>query len=481
MRTWRQGAAAALVGTGTAEILAAMWRGGSPVDAAAKVIVDTGPLPVVELTVKHLGSADKPALRLLVVAAVTGAGSVLGRAPRSLPRDLAVTAATVLGAAAALHRPGAAAPGPAQARGLAAAATGGFVAALALSAAPRRAPLLGLIGVTALTAGFHTRRRQVLQHGTAQAAGSLRVARPLPAPRDGAEHWNGVVPLMTAVEDFYVTDVTMRPPLVDPGTWHLDVTGACATPFRLSYPQLLTRDLVEFDAVLSCIHNRLGGHQIGNQRWTGLPLRDLIGTAAPHETARFVVTRAIDGWRSTLPLDLIREQDAYLVVGMAGRPLSAAHGFPARIFMPGIYGQFTGAKWLTEVSLTEHPNQDYWPPRGWPREPVPVRPAARIDTPAVGRLPDRRVTCTGVAWAPPRGVDAVEVRIDGDRWQNAELAGELAPAAWRRWRLRLHLPPGQHTIQARCTARGGLRQSPVPRAPFPTGASGYHTITVTTR
>ncbi|WP_328690339.1 molybdopterin-dependent oxidoreductase [Streptomyces phaeochromogenes] len=483
MSTWQLGAAAALFGVGTAELLAAAWQTGSPVDAVGKFVVDTGPMPVVERTVKYLRSADKPAIRALAVGTAAGAGALLGRAERSLPRDLAVTAAGAAGAARALRRPGVpdARSGNQAARALAATAAGGLATLLALSAPPRRAPALALAGGTALAAAFRARRQQLSRHDAERGADGLRAARPLPPPRDGAESWSGVSPLMTPVEDFYVTDVAMRPPLVDPATWQLDITGACAAPLQLSYTQLLARDLVEFDAVLSCVHNRLGWHRLGNQRWTGLPLRDLLDEVAPHDTARFLVTRATDGWECTLPLDLVRELDAYIVVGMAGRPLSAAHGFPARVFMPGIYGQFTGAKWLTGLRLTEHPNQDYWLPRGWPREPVPVRPTARIDTPSVGRLPDSPDVCAGVAWAPPHGVEAVEVRIDGGPWQAAELAGELAPAAWRRWRLPLALPPGRHTVQARCAGRDGQPQSPVPREPFPTGASGYHTVTVTVR
>ncbi|SEC31697.1 DMSO/TMAO reductase YedYZ, molybdopterin-dependent catalytic subunit [Streptomyces sp. 3213] len=482
MGTWQHGAAAALFGVGTAEILAALWQTGSPVDAAGKLVVDNGPRPVVERTVKYLRAADKPTIRALVAGTAVGAGAVLGRTDRSLPRDLAVTAAGAAGSALALRRRGAsdAAGGPQPARALGTAAAGGLATLLALSLPPRGAPALALAGGGALTAALRARKRQLSRHDAARGADELKVARPLPPPRDGAESWPGVSALMTPPQDFYVTDVAMRPPLVDPDTWRLDITGACASPLRLSYAQLLARDLVEFDAVLSCVHNRLGWGRLGNQRWTGLPLRDLIDEALPHAAAGFLVTRATDGWECTLPLDLVRTLDAYVVVGMAGRPLSAAHGFPARVFVPGIYGQFTGAKWLTELRLTEHPNQDYWLPRGWPREPVPVRPTVRIDTPAAGRLPSTPVVCAGVAWAPPYGVEAVEVRVDGGPWQTAELADELAPAAWRRWRLPLSPPPGPHTIQARCAGRGGVLQSAVPREPFPTGASGYHTVAVTT-
>ncbi|MEU1273223.1 molybdopterin-dependent oxidoreductase [Streptomyces sp. NPDC005799] len=483
MGAWLRGGAAALSGLGAAELLAAALGGPSLIDAAGKLVVDTSPLPVVEQTVKLLRAADKPVTRAAVVGTVVGAGALLGQARRPVTYGLAAGAAAAAAAGLALRRPGSGEMRDTRATAavLSSAATGAAATVTALSAPTPRVRALALTGGAALAASLRLRELHRRRHAAAQSARLPPVASPLPPARDGAEAWNGVSPLLTPVEDFYVTDVTMRPLLIDTEGWELDVSGACTAPYRLSYDQLLAGDLVEFDAVLSCVHNRLGWDRLGNQRWTGIPLHTLLDKAAPNPTARYVVTRAVDGWECSLPLLLLERTAGYLVVGMAGRPLTAAHGFPARVFVPGLYGQFTGAKWLTGLRLAEHPNTDYWLPRGWPREPVPVRPLARIDSPAPGRVNGSTVTCTGVAWAPPHGVTAVEARVDGGPWQTAELAAELAPAAWRRWRLHLPLTPGKRTLQARCTSRDGTRQSPVPRTPFPTGTSGYHTVTITAR
>ncbi|MDH6522279.1 molybdopterin-dependent oxidoreductase [Streptomyces sp. SAI-090] len=484
MSAWLRGGAAALAGLGAAELLGAAVRGPSLIDAAGKLVVDTAPLPVVEQTVKYLRAADKPVTRAAVVSAVVGAGALLGQArSRPIARGLVTGVAAAAAAGLALRPPGGDGARDARttAAALSSAAAGAAVTAWALSVPTPRVRALALAGGAGLAASLRLRGLHIRRHAAARPALLPPVASPLPPARDGAETWRDISPLLTPVEDFYVTDVTMRPPLIDTDGWHLDVSGACTAPYRLPYDQLLAGDLVEFDAVLSCVHNRLGWDRLGNQRWTGIPLRTLLDKAAPHPTARYVVTRAVDGWECSLPLELLERTDAYVVVGIAGRPLTAAHGFPARVFVPGLYGQFTGAKWLTGLRLTEHPNPDYWLPRGWPREPVPVRPLARIDRPAPGRVPGPTVTCTGVAWAPPHGVTQVEVRVDGGPWQTAELAAELAPAAWRRWRLPLSLTPGEHTLQARCTSRDGTRQSPVPRTPFPTGTSGHHTVTITAR
>ncbi|MFJ9011633.1 molybdopterin-dependent oxidoreductase [Streptomyces canus] len=483
MGVWWRGGAAAVTGVGAAELVAAALRGPSLLDAAGKLAVDAAPLPVVEWTVKYLRAADKAVTRAALVGTVAGAGAVLGQAGRPGAYRLAAGVAAVAGAGIALrqaHVGGARGPRT-TAVVLASAAAGAAVAVTGRKGPASRPRVLAVAGGTALAVSLRLRELHTRRHDAAQPDRLPAVARPLPPARDGAEGWSGVSPLLTPVEDFYVTDVTMRPPLIDTTSWHLDISGACTAPYRLSYDQLLARDLVEFDAVLSCVHNRLGWDRLGNQRWTGIRLRDLLHQAAPLPGARYVVTRAVDGWECSLPLDLLESLDAYVVVGMAGRPLTAVHGFPARVFVPGLYGQFTGAKWLTGLRLAEHPNPDYWLSRGWPRDPAPVRPLARIDRPAPGRVSGSTVTCTGVAWAPPHGVEAVEVRLDGGPWQRAELADELAPAAWRRWRLALTLTTGEHTLQARCTSRDGTAQSPVPRNPFPTGTSGHHTVTITTR
>jgi hypothetical protein len=110
---------------------------------------------------------------------------------------------------------------------------------------------------------------------------------------------------------------------------------------------------------------------------------------------------------------------------------------------------------------------------------VPVRPSACIDAPANhSRYPAGTLAVAGVAWAPPAGVAAVEIRVDDRPWQPADLAVELAPAAWRRWRADVHVPTGHHRVQVRCVDRTGRSQDGSPADLFPSGAGGYHTIDV---
>ncbi len=189
------------------------------------------------------------------------------------------------------------------------------------------------------------------------------------------------------------------------------------------------------------------------------------------------MTRAVDGYTISLPVEPLRSGawPGYLVIGVNGEPLAPEHGFPARVFVPGLYGQYTGAKWLAELELTDDSHIDYWWKRGWPSDPIWVTPQARIDVAAPGRA---AANVAGVAWAPPHGVESVELRIDEGDWRPVDLGTELAPAAWRRWRTTLDLPPGEHTIQARAISRSGEIQDGTPRSPFPSGPTGFHTVTL---
>ncbi len=250
----------------------------------------------------------------------------------------------------------------------------------------------------------------------------------------------------------------------------------------------------ERDALLICVHNRLGWDRLGHQRWSGVPIGEVLaaaGVGVPDDPASWdLAMTAVDGYSQVLPLDRALTDDAWVVLGVGGRALPAAHGFPARVMTPGVVGQYNGVKWLRELAITPREARTAtWVARGWPRETIVPPPMARIDHPGeVGmppRLPRRPEVVpldpwiVGTAWAPAHGgVERVDVRVDDGPWQRAELARSLGPASWRRWRHRAQLTPGRHVVAARCVAADGTVQDPVPSPPFPDGATGHHAVTV---
>ncbi|WP_194819172.1 molybdopterin-dependent oxidoreductase [Nocardia sp. XZ_19_385] len=466
-------AAVGVAALGLGEAVAAA-RGGSLIDTIGRVLIDTVPIPVVEATVVISGRHDKAATRTGVGAGVVAATAGIGALPQRI-RVPAAAAAGIAAGALATRQP----------TRSASTVLGAVAASGVLAAGLRKRPrgLLGTLGWSLVGAGLLAAAQTLQKDHDRKQDNAIRRLGAMGAlgavPEDGLEGEAGLSALVTPAHKMYVADISLRAPRIDPNRWRLSVKGMVAHTLRLSMDELVA-DAVEFDAVMVCVHNRAGEGRAANARWFGVPLTDLLKHAIPDSGATRLVTRAVDGYTISLPLEALRsgELPGYLVIGMNGEPLTPAHGFPARVFVPGLYGQYTGAKWLTELELTDDSHSDYWVKRGWTRELLRVHPHARIDSTVPGREIAGTTSVAGVAWAPPHGVDAVEIRVGQEDWQPVELGSELSSSAWRRWRTTLKLPAGAHTLQVRAISRSGQIQDGVDRPPFPVGPTGLHTVTV---
>jgi DMSO/TMAO reductase YedYZ molybdopterin-dependent catalytic subunit len=140
-----------------------------------------------------------------------------------------------------------------------------------------------------------------------------------------------------------------RPLPLDTARWQLDIRGAVKTPFRLDYAALASDFVrVEREMVLDCT----GGFYT-TQRWSGVPVVELLGRAAPLPDARFVRFVSITGYRWSLPI--AEAQNALLATHLGGEPLAHGHGFPARLVAPGRRG-FEWVKWLVAVEVLTEPD-----------------------------------------------------------------------------------------------------------------------------
>jgi DMSO/TMAO reductase YedYZ molybdopterin-dependent catalytic subunit len=292
---------------------------------------------------------------------------------------------------------------------------------------------------------------------------------------------------VTGNADFYRIDTALVTPQVDPRTWRLRIRGMVDCEVTVTFDELMSMPMVERYITLACVSNEVGGDLIGNARWLGVPVRELLERAGPQAGADQVVQRAVDGWTCGTPTAVLRDgRDALLAVGMNGEPLPVSHGFPVRMVVPGLYGYVSACKWITELELTTFAAFDaYWVRRGWAEQAV-VKTQSRIDTPKAGaRRHAGQVTIAGVAWAQHRGVSRVEVRVSGDGgagdWQEAELLDTASVDTWRQWRLTWNAPPGQFTLAVRATDGTGQTQTSQPAPVEPDGATGWHTVPVTIR
>ena len=165
---------------------------------------------------------------------------------------------------------------------------------------------------------------------------------------------------------------------------------------------------------------------------------------------------------------------------MNGEPLPADHGYPARLIVPGLYGYVSATKWLTEIELTTLEAFDaYWVPLGWSKL-APILTQSRIDVPRDGaRVEPGTVAVAGVAWAPDRGIAGVEVQVDEDGWEPAELSAPISDATWVQFVRRWEATSGDHLLRVRAIDGQGETQTDQKTRPAPDGARGHHTIRVT--
>ncbi|MCQ2001932.1 molybdopterin-dependent oxidoreductase [Arthrobacter zhaoxinii] len=504
-RRWAAAAGLVAAGLGVAagELLAAIVSPSlSPVSGVGSVVIDAVPGPVKDAAIALFGTADKAALLvgmgLVIALAAVAAGVLELRRPPAGAAVLELFGAA--GLAAVLSRqqfsvlavlpPVAAAVVAvlvlraltARVRNLAAAQTdddaavrrrtvltsvGGGAAVALLGAALAGIARGGQVGVTAL-------------RETVRLPVPARPAAALPAGAGLAV--DGLAPLVTPAADFYRIDTALSVPLIDPADWRLRVTGMVDREVELSYAELLAAPLQESYVTLTCVSNEVGGDLIGNARWLGLPVRELLARAGVRPGADMVLSTSRDGWSASTPLEaLTDDRDSLLAVGMNGEPLPLEHGFPVRLVVPGLYGYVSATKWVTELRVTRFADETaYWTDRGW-GERGPIKLSSRIDVPGRSPVTAGTVTVAGTAWAQHTGVSAVQVRVDDGGWQDAELAPGISADTWRQYRISVDLAPGEHTIAVRAVDANGVRQAEEKRPVLPDGATGLHTIRVTAR
>jgi DMSO/TMAO reductase YedYZ molybdopterin-dependent catalytic subunit len=488
------GGAATCVALGVAELLAGLvTAAASPVLAVGAAVVDRVPAGVKNLAIAIFGTGDKIALIVgtLLLCALIGAGlGVL--AERTFAGAVAGFAAFgVVGVAAAAGDPQASvsltATTVAVSVVVGVAVLRWLLAAVPAAERPRpgRRRFLHLVGRTAVVAVAAGVAGRFL--GQRSAADVSRAAVRLPAPArtaapagDAAEVGvAGVDPFVTPNADFYRIDTALSAPRVDTGTWRLRVTGMVDRPLELSFDELVALGLEEHWTTLCCVSNEVGGRLIGNARWGGVPLVTVLDMAGLQLGATQIVGRSVDGWTAGFPTRVARDGRAALVaVTMNGEPLPIAHGFPARLVVPGLYGYVSATKWLSQIELTTWDAFDaYWVPRGWSKE-GPVKTQSRIDTPRPGTVAAGTVAVAGVAWAQGRGIDRVEVSVDEGEWQEASLAEVPNVDTWRQWVWEWDAQPGSHLLEVRATDGHGETQTAQRQGVMPDGATGYHRVRV---
>ena len=471
----------------------------SPVIAVGSAAVGLAPTWVKDFAISAFGSDDKIALLtgiyvLLGLYAI--AVGLLGT--RRLGYGLAGLAAfAVIGLVAAGTRPGAT---PAWlVPTFAAAAAAAAVLIILLRNIPARAKpaamltdtqrrwflRTGVVAVAVAAVGGLAGRVLAERGAVTTARSKLRFPRPAktapPLPPGTSLDIPGLSPFVTPNPSFYLVDIELVLPQVDPAGWQLRIHGMVQREVVISFGDLLRRPLTEAWITLCCVSNPVAGPYIGNTKWLGASLASLIREARPLAGADQILSTSVDGYTSGTPVQTVLDgRNALLAVAMNGQALPVSHGFPVRMVVPGLYGYVSATKWVTDIKLTKFSAETaYWAQRGWSQQAV-IKTESRIDVPNGSKtLTAGRTPIAGVAWAQHRGIDAVHVRVDRGPWHQARLAAVPGIDTWRQWVWEWDATRGQHVIEARATDDTGYTQTALAEPPEPNGASGYPQVTVT--
>jgi len=492
----------AAVALGTSELIAGLLSGASSLIAAVgQTVIDLQPPGAKDFVVALFGTNDKLALELFVAGTAVVIGGLLGL----IGRDRFVLAAAgfaafgVVGFLAVIRMPLASPALGALGAAVSVAAGVQVMSWLRAAASVRAGGASGMpdwgrrsllvrgsaIGIAAVAAGLGG--RALVQRASAAPAGADQAIPPaqdfvddLPAGSDLSTEVPDLTPIVIDNARFYQIDTALLTPVVDPATWRLRIHGMVERETTLTWDELLGLPLFEQYVTIACVSNEVGGRLVGNAKWTGVRLREVLDLAGVQDGATQLVGRSVDGWTAGMPTAWVMDpaREPMIAVRMNDEPLPPKHGFPARLIVPGLYGYVSATKWLGELELTTlEAFNGYWVPLGWAKE-APILTQSRIDTPRNGAsVGAGTVAVAGVAWAPDRGVDRVEVAVDGT-WHEARLSTPISDATWVQWVFEWDATPGSHRLQVRATDGSGTVQEERSTPPAPDGARGWHSATV---
>jgi DMSO/TMAO reductase YedYZ molybdopterin-dependent catalytic subunit len=312
---------------------------------------------------------------------------------------------------------------------------------------------------------------------------------------------------LTPVEHFYVRSHMPVPAGIDAAAWTLQLEGEVDNPLTLTLDELKKLPSATVTMVLECAGNGraffdppVAGIQwskgaIGNARWTGVRMADVLKRAGVKSTGRFVTMNGADrgmgqqpDFVRQVPIEKAMHPDTLIAYEMNGQPIAPLHGFPLRAIVPGWEGAYS-IKWLTQLRVIDREFDGFWVATGYRYPTKTVAPGATVDpkdmAPLSGLVVKSLITrpldaavvgpgkidVAGFAWAGEPDISRVDVSTDhGASWQAARLVGERAKYAWRRFEYAFDARrPESYLILARATDANGRTQPMTP----PWNPSGY--------
>ena len=290
------------------------------------------------------------------------------------------------------------------------------------------------------------------------------------------------------------------PTSVDADTHIIRIGGnAAGKPFQLTVAQLKSQFRpVEIVAVNQCSGNsralfnprvtggQLGNGAMGNARWVGVPLKDVLARAEPKNSARQVTFDGLDNgvfgggdFVKALDVGQAMDPDVLIAYQMNGADIPMLNGYPVKLVVPGYYGTYW-VKHLSNIEIIDHVFDGFWmvPAYRVPDNdcaciapgtaPAKTRPIGRftvrsfVTSLADGqRIPAGKPTVVrGIAFDGGKGIREVGVSVDGGAtWLQSTLGPDLGRYSFREFTFGFVPERGRsYDVQSCAWSRGGEGQ-----------------------
>ena len=313
-----------------------------------------------------------------------------------------------------------------------------------------------------------------------------------PSPKDLEMPVQAFIDEITPVEHFFVRCHTTIPQIQLP-EWKLEVAGLVDRPLSLTLADLKKLPRIELVSVLECAGNgrsfyrpTVAGAQwrfgsVGNARWTGVRLKDVLEKAGIKPTATQLLLSGADlplgkmpKFQRTLEVGKAMHPDTLLAWDMNGKPLTADHGLPLRVIAPG-WASDSWVKWLTRIECMDHDFDGFWMKTAYRHPAQHIAPGTAVDPKDMLPVTDLNVksviavpgewaspgvvTVQGVAWSNTSPVAQVEISVDaGQTWSPANLTGRPTQYGFRKFAHTWKADEGQYTLMSRATNESGQSQ-----------------------
>jgi DMSO/TMAO reductase YedYZ molybdopterin-dependent catalytic subunit len=290
------------------------------------------------------------------------------------------------------------------------------------------------------------------------------------------------------------------PTEIDPATFRLDIRGQVRQPIQLTLDELVNKFArFEIAAVNQCSGNsrgffsprvpggEWGNGAMGNARWTGVRLKDVLDRAGIKARAVQVRFNGLDSgvvpqtpdFMKSLALDHARDGEVMIAYAMNGEPLPLLNGFPLRLVVPGWYSTYW-VKMLNDIEVLDKPDDNFWTTKAYliPDTPfanvvpgqkdvkmvpinrmVPRSFFTNLQDGAVVKVGHTRMV-RGIAFGGDTGLAKVLFSADsGARWQEVQLESDHGKYSFRSWQVPLRLSsPGSHKLMIKAINTAGTAQ-----------------------